>query len=136
MFAGAVSRTGGEADTRNNVESVYLPAGTTGRFTVSVKGLNVADDGVPGNADATDQDYALVVSNADEQTAPVLTHSATTVDDAAPGGDGDGALEPDEQIAADRGGAKRRSPDRREPDRRPERRRGLNVTQPARPSIT
>ena len=38
-FAGAVSRTGGEADTRNNVESVYLPAGTTGRFTVSVKGL-------------------------------------------------------------------------------------------------
>ena len=41
-------------------------------------------DGVPGNADATDQDYALVVSNADEQVAPVLTHSATTVDERRP----------------------------------------------------
>ncbi len=99
VFAGAFSRTGGEPDTRNNVESVYLPAGPTGRFTVTVRGLNVADDGVPGNADATDQDYALVVSNADEQTAPVLAHSTTTVDDAAPGGDGDGALEPDEAIS-------------------------------------
>ena len=98
VFAGAVSRTGGSADTRNNVESVFLPAAPAGRFAVTVKSLNVADDGVPGNADLTDQDFALVVSNAVEQAAPVLIHSATTVADPAPGGDNDGVLESDEEI--------------------------------------
>ena len=78
------------ADTRNNVESVFLPAGSSGRFAVTVKSLAVVGDGVPGNADPTDQDFALVVSNAQEQSAPVLVHSATTTADPAPGGDGDG----------------------------------------------
>ena len=65
---------------------------------MTVKSLNVAGDGVPGNADPTDQDFALVVSNADEQDAPVLVHAATTVADPAPGGDNDGVLESDEEI--------------------------------------
>ena len=64
VFTGANSVTGGTADTRNNVESVFLPAGTTGNFTITVRATNIAGDGVPGNADTTDQDFALVVYNA------------------------------------------------------------------------
>src|SRR5262249_43626092 len=63
VFSGANSVTGGSADTKNNVESVFLPAGTTGSFTITVRGTNIAGDGVPGNADTTDQDFALVVYN-------------------------------------------------------------------------
>ena len=50
VFGGAFSRSGGEADTRNNVESVYLPAGVADRFAVTVKGLKIAGDGVPATA--------------------------------------------------------------------------------------
>jgi hypothetical protein len=63
VFSGANSTTGGTADPRNNAESVFLPAGTTGNFTITVRGTNIAGDGVPGNADTTDQDFALVVYN-------------------------------------------------------------------------
>ncbi len=63
VFSGASSVTGGAADTRNNAEFVFLPAGVTGTFSVTVRATNVAGDGVPGNADTTDQDFALVVSN-------------------------------------------------------------------------
>jgi subtilisin-like proprotein convertase family protein len=98
VFAGALSRTGGSADPRNNVESVYLPAGTSGRFAVKVVGTNIPGDGVPGNADTTDQDFALVVSNAVEVSAPVLVQESTTIDDSGPGGDGDGVIESDEQF--------------------------------------
>lgn len=62
-FAGASSVTGGAADTQNNVESVFLPAGVTGPFTVTITATNVNSDGVPGNASALDQDFALVVYN-------------------------------------------------------------------------
>jgi Subtilase family len=64
VFSGGVSVAGGTADPRNNLESVYLPGGASGSFTVTVTAANIAGDGVPGNADATDQDFALVVSNA------------------------------------------------------------------------
>ena len=37
VFARRLSRTGGSADQRNNVESVYLPAGTAGRLSVTVR---------------------------------------------------------------------------------------------------
>jgi subtilisin-like proprotein convertase family protein len=97
VFGGAYSRSGGSADVRNNVESVILPPGTSGRFAVTVRGTSIGGDGVPGNGDTTDQDFALVVSNADEQPAPVLVHQATTVFDNVAGGDGDGSLESDEQ---------------------------------------
>jgi subtilisin-like proprotein convertase family protein len=102
VFAGAYSRTGGAADPRNNVESVYLPAGTSGSFAVKVVGTNIPGDGVPGNTDSTDQDFGLVVSNAGELASPVLVHEATTLDDSpAAGGDGDGALEPNESFELD-----------------------------------
>jgi hypothetical protein len=40
--------TGGVADIRNNTESVFLPAGVTGAFSVKVVATNIAGDGVPG----------------------------------------------------------------------------------------
>lgn len=64
VFSGANSTSGGTADAKNNVESVFLPAGTSGSFTVTVKATNIAGDGVPGNADTTDQDFALLIYNA------------------------------------------------------------------------
>lgn len=58
------SQRGGKPDTRNNVESVWLPAGTTGDFVVTVRAGNIAGDGIPHQGDVTDQDFALVVYNA------------------------------------------------------------------------
>jgi hypothetical protein len=74
VFSGGVSTTGGAADPRNNVESVFLPAGVTGNFTVTVRATNIAGDGVPGNSDTTDQDFALVVYNgsASAPTQPTI----------------------------------------------------------------
>ena len=63
VFSGAESVTGGTADARNNVESVFLPAGVAGTVTITVRAANIAGDGVPGAGDATDQDFALVASN-------------------------------------------------------------------------
>jgi subtilisin-like proprotein convertase family protein len=102
VFDGALSTTGGAADPRNNVESVYLPAGTSGRFAVKVVGASIPGDGVPGNANATDQDYALVVSNADPSPAAIVVHDSATLDaSVAAGGDGDGMVEPGEPFAID-----------------------------------
>jgi subtilisin-like proprotein convertase family protein len=95
VFAAGVSSTGGAADPRNNVENVFLPAGTTGPLTVDVTAANIAGDGVPGNADATDQDYALVVSNAAPANKPVLVGDLSTTTEI---GDGDGAIEPGESF--------------------------------------
>jgi subtilisin-like proprotein convertase family protein len=100
VLAGGVSRTGGSADRRNNVESVVLPTGTSGRFTVEVTAANLPGDGVPQVGDASDQDFALVVSNAaPAASSPHLTEDATSIGDPRPGGDGDGALEPGESVS-------------------------------------
>lgn len=56
------SQPGGAADFMNNVENVFLQeAGEP--LTVEVLAANLPGDGVPGNGDDTDQDFALVVSN-------------------------------------------------------------------------
>ena len=80
VFSGANSITGGTADTRNNVESVFLPAGTAGAFTVTVTAANINSDGVPNNANALDQDFALVVYNATTAAAaPTLSINNVSV---------------------------------------------------------
>jgi hypothetical protein len=81
VFSGANSASGGTADIRNNVESVYLPAGTTGSFTITVRATNIAGDGVPGNADTTDQDFALVAYNANTgaPTSPTIGVSPSSL---------------------------------------------------------
>jgi hypothetical protein len=63
-FSGAVSVEGGTADHLDNVEAVWAPGGASGDFTVRIVAANIAGDGVPGNTDSTDQDFALVVYNA------------------------------------------------------------------------
>lgn len=64
VFNGGTSVTGGSHDVCNNVESVFLPAGAlSGSTQISVSALAVNGDGVPGNGDATDQDFALVAYN-------------------------------------------------------------------------
>jgi len=55
VFSGPNSATGGIADTRNNVESVVIPAGITGSFNVRVMATNIAGDGVPHDNDPLDQ---------------------------------------------------------------------------------
>ncbi len=77
VFSGANSITGGVADIRNNTEVVFLPAGTSGSFTVNVVGTAIGGDGVPGNADTTDQDFALVVYNATAGAPPAPVASFT-----------------------------------------------------------
>jgi hypothetical protein len=74
VFSAETSTEGGVADDRNNVESVFLPAGVSGEFLVSVKAANIAGDGVPGDADTTDQDFALVIYNAnpDPPDSPII----------------------------------------------------------------
>lgn len=73
-FTHEYSTTGGTADTKNNYEAVFLPAGTTGDVTITVTATNIAGDGVPNAGDATDQDFALVCSNCSQ--APGFTLSA------------------------------------------------------------
>ncbi len=63
VFSGDLSVPGGVADPRNNVESVFLPAGIQGPFVITVTATNLAGDGIPYNDDPTDQGFALVCSN-------------------------------------------------------------------------
>lgn len=63
-FTGQYSTAGGGApDTANNYEAVFLPAGTTGNIVVTVTATGIVGDGIPNNADTTDQDFALVCTN-------------------------------------------------------------------------
>jgi hypothetical protein len=78
-FQGDKSKSGGETDTKNNVESVWFPAGTVGAFAVRVRATNVAGDGLPGNNDSTDQDFALVVYNGERRELGVATLEGATV---------------------------------------------------------
>ncbi|QUV99545.1 S8 family serine peptidase [Chloracidobacterium sp. MS 40/45] len=82
-FSGANSIPGGTFDRLNNAESVFLPAGsyTAGTpVTVQVRAFNIAGDGVPGDSDLLDQDYALVIYNATPTSpVPVLGAAGSTI---------------------------------------------------------
>lgn len=73
VFSGGTSVTGGSADAKNNLESVFLPAAVSGGFVVTVRAANINSDGVPNEAPALDQDFALVIYNGTETAAPVIT---------------------------------------------------------------
>ena len=100
VFDGANSVTGGSADARNNVESVVVPAGVTGNFVVRVKATNIAGDGVPNNTDPLDQDFALVVSNANEAPESVvqIENVAVTAESGTPANN---APDPGETVTVD-----------------------------------
>jgi hypothetical protein len=107
VFTGASSVTGGSADIRNNVESVFLPAGTTGAYSITVRATNIAGDGVPGNGDLTDQDFALFVYNTTNDCNGNGIDDGVDIgngtsqdcdvnlvpDECQPDGDGDGAID-------------------------------------------
>jgi len=73
VFSGGNSTTGGANSTIDNVENVFLPAGiaagTPVMITVGATALN--GNGILGNADATDQHFALVGYNFNEQNTVV-----------------------------------------------------------------
>jgi PKD repeat protein len=64
VFNGANSSPGGTSDFRNNTESVFLAPGLSGPVTVTITAAAIGGNGVPGNSDNTDQDFALYVYNA------------------------------------------------------------------------
>ena len=72
VFSGPDSVAGGTADGLNNVESVFLPAGVSGPFTVTVTGFNIAADAIDSGASAPPQDFALVIYNATTTPEPVI----------------------------------------------------------------
>ena len=63
VLSGGLSAAGGSADSVNNVENVFLPGGQSGPLSVRVRAKAVNGDGILGNADPTDQHFALVVHN-------------------------------------------------------------------------
>lgn len=62
-FVGAWSVPGGTPDSRNPVEAVFLPPGHPGPLVVRVRAFDIAGDGVPGNGNPNDQDFALACVN-------------------------------------------------------------------------
>lgn len=62
-FRAGRSVPGGKADRREVVENVFL-SNPRGRYTLKVDAFNLPGDGKPFWGDRTDQDFALVVSNA------------------------------------------------------------------------
>ncbi|MHB8646092.1 MAG: S8 family serine peptidase, partial [Thermomicrobiales bacterium] len=100
-FSGQYSTPGGAADTRDNVESVFLPAGTSGPFSVRVVAANLAAKAVPTGPGATNQDFALVVTNAAVSPTAAIGVASVTALDSGPGtnGNGNGIVEPGETIA-------------------------------------
>ncbi len=57
------SAPGGSPDYRNNTEGVFIGPTAPDTYTVRVVASNINSDGVPGNGDETDQDFALVCYN-------------------------------------------------------------------------
>ena len=63
-FSGAFTVPGGSPDRKNNVESIFLPPGISGAFTVTITAASINSDGVPNQLPSLDQDFALVMYNA------------------------------------------------------------------------
>ncbi len=74
VFSNGLSSIGGSADTRNNVENVYLGA-PGGAVTIRVRATAIQGDGVPGNGTPLDQDFALVCTNCVQE--PTYTFAVT-----------------------------------------------------------
>lgn len=76
VFTGQWSTVGGgAADTLNNVEAIFVQPGASGAIQFIVSAANIADDGVPGSGDATDQDFAVVCYNCAQE--PTFTEAVT-----------------------------------------------------------
>ena len=100
VFSGQFSQTGGASDQVNNSESVVLPAGVSGEIAIEILAANINSDGVPGNADSRDQDFALVASNfSEEPVAVYASDSSRFVDETL--GTTNGYVDPGETVTFD-----------------------------------
>jgi subtilisin-like proprotein convertase family protein len=82
-FTNGWSASDGSADTRNNLENVYIQ-NPSGRFVVTIQATNLAGDGVPYNGDTTDQDFALVCTNCIDIPEGILAGTVTNAATDAP----------------------------------------------------
>ncbi len=100
VFNHDISAPGGAADTLNNVESVFCPAGISGPFTVIVTGTSINSIGVPNASNALAQDFALVVDNATADGGPVIVPAGMrlSTENCLPG---NGAIDPGETVTVD-----------------------------------
>jgi len=64
IFKGAYSTTGGSADTTNNAQNVFLPAGQATNFTVTITAQQINTDAITNGGALPEQDFALVIYNA------------------------------------------------------------------------
>jgi uncharacterized repeat protein (TIGR01451 family) len=78
VFKGEFSDKDGQPDAVNNVESVFLPAGTMGEVAIFVESANINSDGVPGDMDPLDQDFALIACNMYESPISVIITDVAT----------------------------------------------------------
>lgn len=62
-FEGGRTTRGGRADRREVVENVFIERPSGDSYRILIRAFNLPGDGIPGG-DATDQDFALVVTNA------------------------------------------------------------------------
>lgn len=97
VFDGPHSVPGGPPDTRNNVESVFLPPGVGGGFVITITAANIVSDGVPNDADPLDQDFALVLYNVELEDAPVIVAEGSQLL-AESCASGNGAADPGEVV--------------------------------------
>ena len=83
VFSAGWSATGGTADSRNNLENVYIrnPAGSA---TITINATNIAGDAVLGNADPTDQGFSLVCYNCALNADYTLVATPASADICAP----------------------------------------------------
>jgi hypothetical protein len=95
VFSGSNSVTGGSTDLRNNVQSVFLPAGVSGNYTVTIMANSINSVGVPGAAGSVNQDFALVVYNSGVAPAPVADGAVLAQ------GSCEGAINPGANVTVD-----------------------------------
>jgi len=72
VFSGRYSTAGGTADSLNNVESVFLPAGASNTFTATITAANISADALSIGGSVPRQDFALVICNGSTNPAPVI----------------------------------------------------------------
>lgn len=80
VFSGGSSAVGGTPDDRNNVENVRLPAGIPNGtpFELRVDAAALNGNGILGNADATDQHFALIAYNLIETPSAIVQSNAAS----------------------------------------------------------
>lgn len=95
VFSGSHSVPGGSADAVDNVESVFLPPGVSGSYTVTITGTSINSVGVPNANNEVNQDFALVIYNAGDAPVLVADGSILTQEGCTPT---NGVIDPGENV--------------------------------------